>query len=89
MSSELQKPVHTHRFEELLRVIGRYIDANGLRDVMVLQSKGEFHLHGWRNTSSSGSVKPAQVRHVFTVEDVGCNNEQSRKLRGKGLDIFR
>jgi hypothetical protein len=89
MSSELQNPGHIYRFEEALRAIGRYIDANGLQDVMEIQSKGEFHLHGWRNTSSSGSVKPTQVRHVFTVEDVRRINEQSRKRRGKGLGIFR
>lgn len=89
MSSDNNNPEsHLYRYEDILRAIGRYIDEEGLQDVVVLQSENEIDVHGYRNVSASGGLRPRLIQHTFTAEEIRKIDEASRKRRGGGSRLF-
>ena len=77
-----------HRYEDILRAVGRYVDEQGIQDVVVLQTDEEFEVHGYRNVSKSGGLRPKLIRHTFTAEEIKKIDEESRKRRGSGSKLF-
>jgi hypothetical protein len=77
-----------YRYEDILRAVGRYIDQEGLQDVIVLQADDEIEVHGYRNVSKAGGLRPRLIRHTFTDEQIKQIDEESRKRRGEGSRIF-
>jgi hypothetical protein len=77
-----------YRYEDILRAIGKYIDDEGLQDVVVLQAENEIQVHGYRNVSSTGGLRPRLIQHTFTAEEIKQIDEESRKRRGSGSRLF-
>lgn len=77
-----------YRYEDILRAVGRYIDEQGMQDVLVLQADEEIDVHGYRNVSKSGGLRPKLIRHTFTAEEIKKIDEESRKRRGSGSKLF-
>jgi hypothetical protein len=76
------------RYEDILRAIGRYIDEEGIQDVTVLQTNDEVRVHGFRNVSSTGALRPRLIEHTFTTEEIRKIHEESQKRRRTGRGIF-
>lgn len=74
---------HLYRYEDILRAIGRYIDENGLQDVVILQTDEEVKVHGYSNVSSTGAIRPRLIEHTLTAEEIGKIDEESRNRRGE------
>ncbi len=79
---------HLYRYEDILRAIGRHIDEHGAQDVIVLQADNEMRVHGYRNVSAGGGLRPRLVQHTFTAEEIRKIDEASRKRRGSGSKLF-
>jgi hypothetical protein len=77
-----------YRYEDILRAIGRYIDEEGMQDVAILQADDEVNVHGYRNVSKAGGLRPRLIRHTFTAEEIKKIDEESRKRRGSGSRLF-
>jgi hypothetical protein len=77
-----------YRYEDILRAIGKYIDEQELQDVVVLQAENEVQVHGYRNVSPAGALRPRLVQHTFTADDIRKIDEESRKRRGRGSRLF-
>lgn len=77
-----------YRYEDILRAVGRYIDEQGMQDVIVLQADEEIDVHGYRNVSKSGGLRPRLIKHTFTDEEIKKIDEESRKRRGSGSKLF-
>jgi hypothetical protein len=77
-----------HRYEDILRAIGKYIDEEGLQDVIVLQTEDEIRVHGYRNVSAAGGLRPHLVEHTFTAEEIKQIDEESRRRRGSGSRLW-
>ncbi len=73
-----------YRYEDILRAIGRYIDEEGMQDVVVLQTDEEMNVHGYRNISPAGGIRPRLVNHTFTAEELKQIDDESRQRRGRG-----
>jgi hypothetical protein len=78
-----------YRYEDILRAIGKYIDEQELQDVVMLQAENEIKVHGYRNVSPAGGLRPRLVQRTFTAEDIRIIDEESRKRRGSGSRLFR
>jgi hypothetical protein len=78
-----------YRYEDILRAVGRFIDQEGIQDVIILQSSDSVKVHGYRNVSKAGGVNPVLIEHVFTSEDLAKIDEESRERRGTGSQLFR
>jgi predicted HAD superfamily phosphohydrolase len=76
------------RYEDILRAIGRYIDEEGIQDVTVLQTNDEVRVHGYRNVSTTGALRPRLIEHTFTAEEIRKIHEESQKRRGTGSSFF-
>ncbi|HUZ03150.1 MAG TPA: hypothetical protein VMU89_22620 [Thermomicrobiaceae bacterium] len=76
------------RYEDILRAIGRYIDANSLQDVIVLQSPDGILLRGYRQPEMA-QRGPTLVQHLFTVADIATIDEEARKRRGTGSRLMQ
>ncbi|MBX6341364.1 MAG: hypothetical protein IRY97_02815 [Thermomicrobiaceae bacterium] len=79
---------HLYRYEDILRAIGRYIDANQLQDVILLQSDEGILLRGFRRPRG-GAHGHTLVQHLFTPEELAAIDEAARKRRGAGSRLFR
>lgn len=76
------------RYEDILRAIGRYIDANSIQDVILLQSPEGILLRGYREAELS-QRGPMLVQHLFTVADIATIDEEARKRRGTGSRLLQ
>jgi hypothetical protein len=87
-SNNNHQNLHLYRYEDILRAIGRYIDEEGIQDVTVVQGDDEIQVHGFRNVSASGGLRPRLIQHTFTAEEIKKIDEESRKRRGSGSRLF-
>lgn len=76
-----------YRYEDILRAIGRYIDANQIQDVILLQSEDGILLRGYRQ-SHPGQPGPSLIQYLFTPADIEAIDEHSRKQRGTGSRLL-
>lgn len=77
-----------YRYEDILRAVGRYIDENGMQDVLVIQADEEMRVHGYQSASRHGVLKPSLIEHTFTADEIKRIDEESRKRRGRGSTLF-
>jgi hypothetical protein len=77
-----------YRYEDILRAIGRYIDEEGMQDVVVLETEGEMEVHGYRGVSPGGAIRPRLINHTFSSEELKQIDQESRQRRGKGSRLF-
>ena len=77
-----------YRYEDILRAIGRYIDEEGIQDVVILQADERINVHGYRNVSPGGSLRPRLIEHTLTADEIKKIDEESRKRRGSGSRLF-
>jgi hypothetical protein len=77
-----------YRYEDILRAIGRYIDEEGMQDIVVLQADDQMKAHGYRNISVAGGNNPRLVEHTFTAEELKEIDDEARKRRGRGSRLF-
>jgi hypothetical protein len=77
-----------YRYEDILRAIGKYIDEQELQDVVVLQAENEIKVHGYRNVSAAGGLRPRLIQHTFTADELRQIDEEARKRRGSGSRLF-
>ncbi|HET9017151.1 MAG TPA: hypothetical protein VFN57_16225 [Thermomicrobiaceae bacterium] len=87
MSTDAQ-PQGVVRFEDILRAIGRYIDANGIQDVILLQSPDGILLRGYR-PSEVALRGPALVQHLFSTADIAAIDDEARRRRGTGSRLLQ
>jgi hypothetical protein len=78
-----------YRYEDILRSVGRFIDEQGLQDVVVLQTEDQIRVHGFRNVSQVGGLRPKYVEHTFTAEEIQEIDETSRARRGTGSGLYQ
>jgi hypothetical protein len=88
MSQNNNPRKHLYRYEDILRAIGRYIDDEGMQDVVILQADDELRVHGYRNVSKTGGVSPHLIEHTLTAEEIQKIDEESSKRRGRGFRLF-
>lgn len=77
------------RYEDILRAIGRYIDANHIQDVILLQSEDGILLRGYRRSGDAGGGGASLIQHLFTDQDLRAIDEQSRHRRGSGSRMLQ
>lgn len=85
------------RYEDILRAIGRYVDAHGIQDVVLLQLETGILLRGLEPSSGKNGNELVEhlftakemVEHIFTTEDLKRIDEAARRDRGKGSPLFR
>jgi predicted HAD superfamily phosphohydrolase len=77
-----------YRYEDILRAVGRFIDEQGIQDVVVLQVNAEVRVQGYRSVSRTGGLSPKLVEHTFTADDLRQIDEDSQKRRGRGSRLF-
>ncbi len=90
-------PEYLFRYEDILRAIGRYIDDNGVQDVVLLQLESGILLRGLQPSSNKTSNELVEqlftakemVEHVFSADDLKRIEEASKKKRGTGSFLFR
>lgn len=91
-------PEHLFRYEDILRAIGRYVDEQGVQDVVLLQLDEGILLRGLQPARETGGKRELieqfftakeMVEHVFTADDLKRIDEAARKRRGKGSSLFR
>jgi len=85
------------RYEDILRAIGRYVDTQGIQDVVLLQLEKGILLRGLQPSATHDGKELIEqfftakelVEHIFTVEDLQRIHEAAKKERGKGSSLFR
>jgi len=90
-------PEYLFRYEDILRAIGRFIDDNGVQDVVLLQLESGILLRGLQPSSNKiGGELVEQlftakemVEHVFSPDDLKRIQEAAKKKRGTGSFLFR
>jgi hypothetical protein len=83
-----QNGTHLYRYEDILRAVGRFIDEEGMQDVIILQTPESIKVHGYRNVSKAGGINPILMEHVFTSDDLQKIDEEARGRRGSGSKLF-
>lgn len=90
-SDEKSQPEHgenLYRYEDILRAIGRYIDANDVQDVVLLQSQDGILLRGYVTSTDRMQRGTRLIQHLFTSEDLKKIDELARSWRGKGSRLY-
>ena len=90
-------PEYLFRYEDILRAIGRYIDDNGVQDVVLLQLESGILLRGLQPSSNKTGKELVEqlftskemVEHVFSADDLKRIQEAAKKKRGTGSFLFR
>jgi hypothetical protein len=77
------------RYEDILRAVGRFIDEQGLQDVVVVQASDKVRVHGFRNVSKRGVLTPQFFEHTFTSEEIRQIDEVARARRGTGSQLYQ
>ena len=72
-----------YRYEDILRVIGRYIDEHDLHDVVLVQLEQGVLLRGLRRSADARHGR-ALVEHLFDAEELRRIDETAAQQRRRG-----
>jgi len=78
-----------YRYEDILRAVGRFIDAEQLQDVLILQTEHGVLQPGMPLPRPGARLVPTFCERLFTKAEIAAILEEGRRRRGTGSKLFQ